>query len=424
MVTYHFPPSAASGSFRLLGFARHLPKYGWRTIVVAPPRLPWEAVDPELSGQVPSETIVYPVRHDLKGPIGLFLKFHAPISPWLPKAWWACIRAIHRHKPDVLLTSGPPQQVHLLGLVLKRQFGIPWVADFRDPWVVGMEQGPGKASTPTRGRDARFEAAVMRSADAVVANAPRARDLIRGSYPDSAEKMHAVTNGYDPEAFTCDVKPRGLEQRCRLVHTGQLYGGRDPRPFLEAVVELERDRPQGYRPLQVHFIGNLDSPDCNVSNEIRSRGLDRVVTIDGVVPYQQSLREMMRSDILLLLDSAGRLAGVPAKVYEYIGARRPILALGESAGDLAWVLRESGRLHRIAPLIDRERIKQALIELQAEPPAAFAEASSAATVFTRDWVAGELAKVLDQCARGGPRMAETQRGEELETAPIHDPVYH
>jgi glycosyltransferase involved in cell wall biosynthesis len=365
-------------------------------------------VDPELARQVPSETVVYSVRHDLRGPIGLFLKFHAPIMPWLPKAWWACLRAIRRHKPEVVLTSGPPHQVHLLGLVLKRQFDIPWVADFRDPWVAGVESF-GRAARP-RGRwDARFEAAVMDGADVIIANTPRNRDLIQQAYPLAAGKMLAVTNGYDPEPFASVARSLRRGDHCRIVHAGQLYAGRDPRPFLDAIKDLEHQRPAGYRPVQVHFLGNLDRPDCDVSAEIRTRGLLGVVNLDGIVPYQRSLREMVQSDILLLLDSPGRTAGVPAKVYEYIGAGRPILALGESCSDLGWVLQESGVPHRISPLEDPARIKQSLIELQAEPlrdPES--NGLPAGAVFTREYITGELARILDCCAQRQPLITQTK----------------
>src|SRR5205814_10190794 len=84
MLTYHFPPSAAVGSFRMLGFARHLPKFGWRTVVVAPPSLPWEPDDPALAARVPAETVVYPVPYPKRAP--KVLRWMAPFSAWLPYA--------------------------------------------------------------------------------------------------------------------------------------------------------------------------------------------------------------------------------------------------------------------------------------------------------------------------------------------------
>src|SRR5512135_183957 len=93
ILTYHFPPSAASGSFRLLGFVRHLPKFGWRSVVVAPPRIPWEPTDEALLDQLPPETALYHVPYPesrLWKPVRKF----APYGVWLPAAWAGCRRAI------------------------------------------------------------------------------------------------------------------------------------------------------------------------------------------------------------------------------------------------------------------------------------------------------------------------------------------
>ena len=172
--------------------------------------------------------------------------------------------------------------------------------------------------------------------------------------------MVAITNGYDPEAFVAPDPPGRDWSELKIAHLGQLYAGRDARPFLDAIQALGRDRPAGFPPLRAHFVGNLDARGGDLVNEIHGRGLEKVVSVSGPVSYAESLREMMQSDVLLLIDCPGRRAGVPAKVYEYIGAARPVLALAESDGDLAWVLQESGVPHRIAPPGDPARIKCAL----------------------------------------------------------------
>ena len=139
LVTYHLPPSAASGSFRMLGFARHLPKFGWHVRAVAPPCLPWEPVDDRLFKQLPRQCVVHAVPYPQGRAVKLLRRF-APNGIWLPPAYRALRRIVAESRPDVVLTSGPPQCVHLLGLWLKRRYGMSWVADFRDPWVVGDRQ--------------------------------------------------------------------------------------------------------------------------------------------------------------------------------------------------------------------------------------------------------------------------------------------
>src|SRR5947209_12884436 len=141
LLTFHFPPSAASGAFRLLGLARHLPKFGWQPVVVAPPRMPWEPVDRKLTEALPAETTVCQVPF----PEGLLSRLGQRLvkeAVWFPRAARQCARLIRKHRPDALLTSSPPHSIHLLGLWLKRRYRLPWVADFRDPWVTNGQPRP------------------------------------------------------------------------------------------------------------------------------------------------------------------------------------------------------------------------------------------------------------------------------------------
>src|SRR4051794_24701073 len=104
ILTFHFPPSAASGSFRMLGFARHLPKYGWRPLVVAPPSLHWEPTDPGLAAQIPPEAVVEYVPYP-RGLLTLPLRRYAPYLAWFVKAWLAAGRLCRLHRPEAILTS-------------------------------------------------------------------------------------------------------------------------------------------------------------------------------------------------------------------------------------------------------------------------------------------------------------------------------
>ena len=170
LVSYHFPPSSASGSFRLLGFARHLVRHGWRTVVVAPPRMPFEPVDEKLSLQVPPETVV----HSVPFPRGNRLTRRlVPFAAWVPPALKACARAIAAERPEALLTSSPPPMIHLLGRLLKARYGLPWLADYRDPWAYGHGNGfvPGWPVW----WEAMKERSVLRAADNIIVNTPLAR---------------------------------------------------------------------------------------------------------------------------------------------------------------------------------------------------------------------------------------------------------
>jgi glycosyltransferase involved in cell wall biosynthesis len=411
ILTYHFPPSSASGSFRMLGFARHLPRHGWRAVVVAPPSLPWEPVDAGLSGRVPPETAVYQVPY-IRSKVVRKLAMYAG---WLPAAARGCAEAIAEQRPEALLTSGPPHQVHWLGLWLKRRYGLPWLADFRDPWYPEgwLDRGRGLASWQVGAQ----EAVLVRSADTVIANAPNACKALRDAYPRHRAKFVTLPNGYDREAFEAlpaasPARPRGGP--LRVVHAGAIYVGRDPRPFLDAVRSLTPRLP-----LEVSFFGPAPESGLDLAGEVRARGLDGVVTVGGQVSYARALREMAGADVLLLMDTPGRRVGVPAKLYEYIGAGRPVLALGERGGDLAQVLEQSGLPHRIAPPGDPTAIARALAELAPEAEAVLPPRANPHR-FSREAIAGRLAALLDRSAgpdtgRDGARECDPARaGAEAE----------
>jgi glycosyltransferase involved in cell wall biosynthesis len=436
IVSYFFPPTAAAGSFRMLGFARHLPPLGWQTVVVAPPRLPFEPVDPELGEQVPPETVVYPVPNPQGFAWKVARKAFGPHSVWMSRALGACTRAVRDHRPDAMLTTGPPNLLHVLGLILKRRYGLPWVADFRDPWITK------DAGTPTCGHMGgerslkrrwltRLERAVIEQADAIASTGPLATRKLCASFPEHRAKMVTLTNGYDPERFEHGESPAAAGDTVRILHAGELYAGRDPGAFLDAVRDVvagaggESDRGSVPVPVpvQVQFLGQ-NPGGFAFPEEIRRRGLETVVATPGQVPYAQALREMSGSDILLLLDSPGRRVGVPAKIYEYLGAGRSILALGEPDGDLAWVLRESGVPYRIAPLKDAPAIRQALVELIGELQGGRAAAAGAGRhqVFTRAAIAGRLVSILESLTAAAPAETETAAAATLGPAPPSEPV--
>jgi hypothetical protein len=155
----------------------------------------------------------------------------------------------------------------------------------------------------------------------------------------------------------------------------------------------------------VRFLGNFSDSQQRVEIDDRIRGAVNVsISLEGQVPYLEAIRAMVHADLLLLLDTPGRLAGVPAKLYEYIGAGRPILALAEPESDVAWVLRESGVVHRIAPLLDPDAIRRALMELVRDPAIAGCDGryQPGPSRFTRKHLAGELAAVLDSCLETPP----------------------
>lgn len=395
MVSYYFPPSASAGVFRLLGFARHLPKFNWRTVVVAPPELPWEPNDPALLEQVPKETVVYPVPYPARAP--KVVRWLSPYGVWLGPARKAIRRAVQEQRPDAVLTSGPPHWVHLLGRFVQRHYGLPWLADFRDPWITGsFSWGETRLQ---RLWQRLWEARVMRRADRIIHNTPGACVPVQAAFPRRAAKMTHLYNGYDPEAFA-DAPDYQRSGPIRVLHAGQLYMGRDPRPILDAIASIAPDEAP---PFVVEFFGRTGS---DLLADARQRGVADRVICGAQVGYRESLARMKAADVLLLLEPACRNVGVPAKLFEYVGAGRPILAAAGSSPDLAAVLNESGTTHRLVGSGDVPAIRRAMLELINGVAAGTIApgAEGARTQFTRESMARQLATILDGT------LAERARG--------------
>jgi glycosyltransferase involved in cell wall biosynthesis len=331
------------------------------------------------------------------------LRWAAPYAIWLWYARRAAVQAARDLRPDAILTSGPPHWIHLLGMSLRNQFQIPWVADFRDPWIVN---DPMPRVQMRQRWELFWERRVLKRTDVIVANAPRARAMFQKAYPHVADRVVSVPNGYDPEMFTplSDHRPGSV---LHILHAGQLYAGRDPGPLLDAL----RDLPPNTPAFRVDFLGRTKYRDgLDLDEEVRRRHLEATVRGIGQLGYHESIQAMCEADILLLLDSAGRKIGVPAKVYEYLGAGRPILALGEPDGDLAAVLADSGVPHRIASPNDSAAIRSALLDLVtavAENRLPTGDPQKRLQ-FTREALAGRLADVLNNCCRNETKGADAE----------------
>jgi glycosyltransferase involved in cell wall biosynthesis len=308
---------------------------------------------------------------------------------------------IRAQQPAAIITSSPPGCVHVLGMRLSKRFGLPWIADFRDPWVTNRPPSEVCKLGPC---DAWLERRAMKQASVLVANTPLNQAGWAKAFPEFAAKIVTIPNGFDPERFVGVPTVRKSDNIPTMLHAGELYYGRDPRPLLDALKILQSGPER--LPLQIDFVGRATEGTFDLAEEIRTRVLEDCVSIHGQMPYTQAIQRMLGADILLLLQAAGHPLGVPAKLYEYLGAGRPILALAEPEGDIAWALRTSKVLHRIAPPTDVERIKQALVELTGEIKAGLPAVPEPAALqqFTRERMAQRFAECLQRCTTSDPAV--------------------
>jgi glycosyltransferase involved in cell wall biosynthesis len=259
--------------------------------------------------------------------------------------------ALHREAPfDAVYSSSPPISSHLAAALIARRAGVPWVADFRDPWIGNAFAAP----PPPHHRyfQKRIERRIARIADVVVMATDGLAKAFTTRYPEAATRCVAIPNGYDradlPPGATASARPKRSAGRSggrfRLVYGGSLYGADELRVFLDGLELLLARRPELRRRLAVEFVGQV-----NVENRLLAAAyatperLGSVVTYTGFLPHKEALRRMLEADALLQLIAAGpgksHVQG--GKLMEYVGLDRPILAVVPE-GDARAMLAELG----------------------------------------------------------------------------------
>lgn len=351
-VAYHYPPeSSSSGVLRTLKHTRYLGRFGWRVTVLTLNREAYDVTDARLEDQIPPAVRVVRTRFlDVKRHVALrgrYPSFLAIPDRWL--GWWpwavaAGGRVLKDDPVDVIYSTSPHATAHLIALSLVRRSRVRWVADFRDPWY----EDPPEPGTTRLGQFAarRLERLVARRADRIVASTVRLRDMLAARYPAKPrEEFVAIPNGYDEEDFSSvDGLSMPSSDELLIVHAGSISESfRDPRPMFEAVRRGAEAGLLDPSRIRLRFLGGGPFGESAEMNEaVKRAGLMERVEFLPRVSYEASLAELSRASVLLLLQASRDTVDlVPAKLFEYLRARRPVLAL-VPMGATAEVLHDTG----------------------------------------------------------------------------------
>jgi glycosyltransferase involved in cell wall biosynthesis len=375
LVTLYFPPAGGAGVQRPLKLASYLPAHGIETHVLAPDDPKWLYSDEELP--LPTQAWVHRARYvgpagrrvadELHGRSGVDLALRRAstlgrrlLAPdenvtWNATAIPKAIAIARDEGIDVVLTTSPPASVHLIGAAVRKATGAKWVADLRDTIALHphrSSEGLGAlAKQKTRAAVARL---VARQADAIVAAADAIADDARSLSPRG--RVVTIANGCDFDDFAGLAYRRA--DRFRITHAGSFFGRRDPRPFLRALAASELED------VVVRFVGDFRPADREF---LESLGLGDRVALCGYVPRRRSLELQRDSEALLLLipeaDGLGR-GVLSGKVFEYLAAERPILAVVPTDGAAAQLVRDTGA-GVVAGPDDVDGIGDALVSLHA-----------------------------------------------------------
>ncbi|MDR7554845.1 MAG: glycosyltransferase [Armatimonadota bacterium] len=282
---------------------------------------------------------------------------------WLPFALGRGLSICRRQSIDVVHSTSTAITSHLVAYLLTGILRIPWVADFQDPWADNpLPLFPSRAHA----RLARaLEAAIIRRADRVTVTTEAHREFVCKMFPFlDARKFVAIPIGFDERVFD-GVQPT-RQGKFTIGHFGAFYGPRSPRTFLEALGESIRARPELAREAEVWFFGTFDALSLEAAERAIGRyGLKEVVRAFGVVPYREAIRAMASADVLLLVHARGLWGEkmITSKVFEYLGAGRPILAL-TPPGETARFLNVVGA----GPVVDPDdvrAVRDAILDLHA-----------------------------------------------------------
>jgi len=424
MIIPFFPPMGGGGVYRPLSFVKYLGRHGWRPTVVAPRGDAFWIHDDTLAAQVPDSCTVIrtdsmsgqsllarvrgggkrPARAPQRRSSRLFSLARrtssALILPdnyrgWRPYALRAAREALRGGSFDAIYSTSPPETSHLIAGTLHRETGLPWVADFRDPWMNLYLLRPPTAVHAALHR--RMERRVCTRAHVVVATRWHER-VMRERYP-GAPGVTRISNGYDgAEADgVADVTPPPGGP-LRITHAGMLTQKRSALPFRRGLRRFFERTPGAEGDVDVLFVGARE--DAN-ERAVEDLGLSGSVRFRDTASHAETLQIEKSSHILLLIkhvnpDYQGL---VPGKLYEYIGLCRPILALAPDgeARDLVVSLRRGEAVDAenaadvaaaIARLYECHRggVLDASYSLAPRPE------------FTRERLASDMASVLDRVA--------------------------
>ncbi len=404
MIAFHYPPlRGSSGIQRTLKFSKYIPEFGWEPIVLTAHRMAYSSLGDDQVGEISNQATYRSFALDTSRHLsfmGRYPRFLSLPDRWV--SWWLGavplgLYLIKKYRPDIIWSTYPIATAHLIGLSLCRLTRIPWVADLRDPMT---EEGYPHDPLTRRIQQWIEKKTIVYCARAVLTTPGAIKDY-KTRFPQiPASRFCLIENGYDEESFVTAeatiAEGKGKNKQIVLVHSGIIYSSeRDPVPFFEALAALYQ---QGLvSPTSLKVILRATGHDSYLLQIIDQYGIGGIVLLAPPISYQDALSEMLTADGLLIFQASNCNNQIPAKLYEYLRARRPILALTDPVGDTAAALINMG-INTIAPLDSKDGIMHELLHFLALVKENNAPIASMKKVMgnSRKSKSKELANLFDQ----------------------------
>lgn len=422
VITYYWPPSGGAGVQRILKTAKYIREFGWEPIIFTARDAAYPIFDESLQKDVHPDQEV--LRGDIWEPYELYKQFTGKkkqknvysgfvsdkkkpsftenLSIWIrgnffipdARCFWIkpSITFLTRYlkdKPvDAIFSTGPPHTTHMIAKGVKLKTGIPWLADFRDPWTNIDFYDQLMLTQWADRRHRKMEQSALKHADVLTTVSwtwGKEFEVL------GAKNVKVITNGFDDADFHFE-KP-ALEEKFVCSHIGFLNRDRNAHTLWKACAELSKQYPDFKEKLVLRFIGKTDP---NVFRELKELGLETNIDEVAYLPHSEVLPYLSKSQVLLLLiNNVPNVMGViPGKIYEYMGSHRPILAIGKPEADFAKILAETGA-GVVCDFEDLEKMKQELLRyFERYQEGSLSVAPSGIEKYTRKALAGKIAREL------------------------------
>jgi glycosyltransferase involved in cell wall biosynthesis len=434
-----------SGVQRTAKFAKYLPEYGWQPVILTVSNPPLHEADYSLMVELPDDLPVYRapdmslprflrkaarkflsrdsqpaakkgldtmqaappakggVRKSWSSFMDTWLQIPDPFVYWLPAALWTGLKIVK--ECDIIYSTASPFTDHLIAYFLHKLSGKPWIADYRDPWTqyVIFQRSPSKLRARV---DAYFEKHLLKTPDVVIVTCAATARSFQELHPSlPKDKFIEITNGFDAEDLDQPVDK--CFDRFTIGYTGRFYDKKNASsPFLQALRELREKHPELASKIQIVFAGIFGEQNCML---LKEWGLDEMVKPMGYVSHQESIQLLLKSHVLLLTlsDELGVDLTYPGKLFEYLAARRTILALVPPGATADLI--QSLHAGVIVPPCDIEAIYESVLNLyyQYEQGTLLLKTYDNLQKFERRALTERLAQCLDVMLQPGIETYES-----------------
>ncbi|GBD92221.1 glycosyl transferases group 1 [bacterium BMS3Abin04] len=367
IITYYWPPAGGAGVQRALKFVKYLPQFGWQPIVLTVQNPDSPVEDKSLAADIPNECKVYKTKSlepfeiykkfigkskNKKIPADVLLKkenasIKEKLAQWIrinlfipdAKIGWKYfavkegINIVNKENIDIIFSTSPPQTAGLIARSIAEKTNKKWIADFRDPWMEIVYYQNIKRSAFTKFFDAKLEEKVLSSADGIVSISKGLIDLLKTK---ANNKFCLIPNGYDESDFEEIQQEKNAE--FTIAYTGSMSDNRVPYPLLQALKRIIYN--DGIKDIKLRIVGRATP---RLTGLINKEGLGNYFIFTSFLPHKESTKILQGSDALLLViddvpDNEGFLTG---KIFEYLGCKKPVFAIGPVNGDANKILQET-----------------------------------------------------------------------------------